>query len=315
MIISGSMELMLLIIIILFCCYVFYALYYYYSSGVNLQGYSYMGIDGRLFYDTNINIDDCVEKCSNMPNCKGITYDSSQNSCFGSSNGKLRSDDSHIYAWVKNEEVKTTENIVVSNTSTYTVIPPNKLNIAFPKLASINLWLNIDDWYRNYKKWKCVMFQGDEYTGDFNFSKWSDVTGHVKQKYGVWLSPYTNNLRVCVGVKKYKNTCPIPVDYTEIGQTCNELSEMYTDYEFVDIKNIGVNKNVMITIVIDGNNLKVYYNGNLMKDLVMSGDIDNLMGSLYVKKEMSFGGSILNMEYWNKTLEVKKIHELYIKGV
>jgi hypothetical protein len=71
----------------------------------------------------------------------------------------------------------------------------------------------------------------------------------------------------------------------------------------------------MITLVIDSNNLKVYYNGNLMKDLVLSGDIDNLMGSLYIKKEMSFGGKVMNMTYFNKALNIKKIHELYINGV
>lgn len=309
------MSIMLLFIIVLFCGYMFYVLSNYYSSGLTQQGYSYMSYDGKLFTDENINIDDCVEKCANMSTCKGITYDSSQNNCYGSSNGKLRADDSHIFAWVKNEEIESVDNVVVAEATSHVVIPPSKLKIAFPKLASVNLWLNIGDWYHNYKKWKCVLFQGDEFTDDFNFSKWSDVTGNVKQKYGIWLSPFTNNLRVCVGVKKYKNTCPTPVDYTEIGQTCNELSEMYTEYEFVDIKNVAVNRDVMITLVIDGNNLKVYYNGNLMKDLVLSGDIDNLMGSLYVKKEMSFGGKVMNMTYFNKTLEVKKIHELYINGV
>lgn len=188
-------------------------------------------------------------------------------------------------------------------------IKTDELNIIFPKSTSINMWININDWYKNYKKWKCVMFHGEEFKDIFNFSKWSDVVGNVKQNYGIWLSPFTNNLRVCVGVKKYKNTCPIPIDYTEPGQKCNELSGIYTDYEYVDIKNIAINQNIMITLVIEDNNLKVYYNGNLVKDIILNGTINNLMGSLYLKKE--FGGEILNMTYHNEALDVRKIREFY----
>ena len=84
-----------------------YTFYKYFYSSVMMQGYSYLSDDLKnveyIFQNEGISKDSCLNDCKKDYLCKGLTYDASHNKCYGLRNGKLRSDDPHIFAWVKDK--------------------------------------------------------------------------------------------------------------------------------------------------------------------------------------------------------------------
>jgi hypothetical protein len=203
---------------------VIYVIYKYAVTNSPVQGYTYYANDilklDPLFTETLTNIDDCVDMCKNQINCDGITYDNNTNVCIGQKEGRLRTDDDNLYAWVKKkgtsslilkgeikdfQETKILINSIKSNNSL--AIPSKNIsNPPFIDSFSYSFVIKIEDWYENYSFWRHILHKGSPPDKSSNnkmkkleYPKWEQIMVDLpEQTLGFWLSPFQNNLRVAV---------------------------------------------------------------------------------------------------------------------
>jgi hypothetical protein len=168
----------------------------------------------RPIFDIETNsLDDCIERCDNDIYCAGITYNKDNNKCIGTKEGTLRQDDNNYVAYIKKKKSDDRDNMLFGLTKTKLVIPNEDLiRPKFVSQFSFMFWLNIYDWYQNFENWKHVFHKGSNIDYLINFKNWDDIeTNYPDQSPGVWLAPYTNNLRICfttenIDVKNNKYT-------------------------------------------------------------------------------------------------------------
>lgn len=194
--------------------FIIYTLYYYYTSKSGLYpAKTYYGIDwhaSKPIFDVPYeNIKDCIDKCELDPLCSGITYDDEEQKCIGIKDGKLRDDTSNFTSWLKTKrkmDKNLLKTILIGNTVDPIIISKDELSS--PKIVGefgYAFWLNINSWYNDFKYWKHIWHKGDEIDNTINYTNWDDlIHTFSNQSPGIWLSPYTNNLRICFTVKLNK---------------------------------------------------------------------------------------------------------------
>lgn len=248
---SGQSEAVIIFIIFfIMSAFAIYTLYNYYSSdfGIN-PSKTYYGIDllndVPIFTKSTNNITECIENCETDPICSGITYDNNNQLCVGIKNGKLRDDDSNFTSWIKTNKkfdeylLKT---LLVGNTSSEAII--RQVNVPSPSIVgefTYTFWLNINSWYDNFKYWKHVWHRGDPIEKTMMYEQWDDIESDFPmQSPGIWLAPYTNNLRICFTVelnkiKRRKNRHPhsnvqicVDVNGIDVTQSKKEPEYCYT---------------------------------------------------------------------------------------
>jgi hypothetical protein len=111
----------------------------------------------------------------------------------------------------------------------------------------------------------------------------------ILQSPGVWLYPNTNKLGINF------NT------YNNIVETC-------------DIGNIPLNMWVNITIILIGNSVDVYVNGNLKKRQKLEGVPKLNYGDLYINNWNGFLGYISKLRYFNYAIQPYILDEIYKNG-
>ena len=111
----------------------------------------------------------------------------------------------------------------------------------------------------------------------------------ILQSPGVWLHPDTNKLGINF------NT------YNNIVETC-------------DIGNIPLNMWVNITIILIGNSVDVYVNGNLKKRQKLEGVPKLNYGDLYVNNWNGFLGYLSKLRYFNYAIQPYMLDEIYKMG-
>lgn len=141
---------------------------------------------------------------------------------------------------------------------------------------SYTCWLYIDDFSYKLGQWKHIFHKGNE-------SSWP------LRAPGVWLHPNKNALRV------YMNS------YNEIS-------------EYLDIDNIPVNKWFSLILVLRGQNMDIYINGNLKKSLKLSGIPKQNYGELYVNSFGGFSGFISKLRYYDWALNYSEIDGIQKTG-
>ena len=109
------------------------------------------------------------------------------------------------------------------------------------------------------------------------------------QSPGVWLYPNTNKLGINL------NT------YGSLYETC-------------DIGNIPLNMWVNITIILIGNSVDVYVNGNLKKRQKLQGVPKLNFGDLFVSNYNGFLGYISRLRYFNYAVQPYILDEIYKNG-
>jgi len=306
-----------------------YTFYKYFYSSIMIQGYSYLSDDLKnveyLFENEGMSKDACLNDCEKDYLCKGLTYDASRNICYGLTNGKLRSDDPHIFAWVKDlakAEIDNNDNMLVSWTANYKHINKRSIPTAnFINKYAINFWFRIDDWYDNYALWRNIIYQGNELTEhNLTATTWGDVITKIpKQKFGVWLAPYTNNIRIAVGVKvpiNKGNADEHPVNQICANKNCyiktnRGNDDFHYELEFIDIKNVDVGIPNMISIIMDRRSFNVYYNGKLRENIFLSGEAVQIDSDCFVKLDKSYTGPFMNFRVWTSTISSGQVNELY----
>lgn len=130
-------------------------------------------------------------------------------------------------------------------------------------------WMFIDDYNYKLGQWKHVFHKGNE-------------TSWPNRAPGVWLHPDKNAMRV------YMNT------YNEIS-------------DHVDIENIPVNKWFCLIIIVKGENLDVFVNGNLKNSLKLSGIPKQNYGDLYINAFGGYSGYLSRLRYYDYALNYSEI--------
>lgn len=326
--------------------FIIFIMYNYYSANeynTIKSNSTYFGknpiTDTPVFSVETVDSISCQTRCIEDPRCDGMTYDSSNSLCVGAKNGVLRSDASNYSAWVK---PPTTIDPYLSKTiitsyadSTYTV---KNQKIPAPSIVgqfAFAFWININDWYHNFQYWKHIAHKGTPLDGAINFQQWSDLTTAIpEQCIGLWLAPYTNNIRIAVSTEVITATGGNPVYGDANINLCNsttgacaltdQLFNVNTNdntvanravisnvVEFVDLMNIPINSLYHVAVVFNGNIMEIYTNGGLNKAVALKGQPIFNNGDMTVKAEKSFSGVIYQMCYVPLLTSVANIGEFY----
>lgn len=336
-----------------------YAIYYYTnlkSNLVILTNSSYYGTDIALyepiFQDTSKNVNDCITICEKDVNCDGITYNSDTKACLGTKVGQVRNENSNYSAWVKpvsssinqntNKDFK--KSVLVGYTKTMMVIDATKLqnpymigNFAY----SFNL--TIYDFNKNYGSWRHIFHRGTPIKNGatINYQSWENlIIDYPVQSIGVWLAPFTNNLRIAVTTTSSSNSSYGSYSDAFI-EKCNSITgdcyitdmpsgkwvdksrasdgskpkvtiDTYIEYIDHDIQNIPLNTEVNITVNFIGKDVEIYFNGKIVKIYSLDGIPTVSKTNLYIMNENSIGGEISNLLYYPDTLKLVDIKSIIL---
>jgi hypothetical protein len=194
----------LIFIIALF--FIIFVLYNYSYTANNVKNSStFYGKDilnfEPIFDIETEKLEDCIDRCDNDIYCAGITYNTSNKKCIGTKEGFLRKDDNNFIAYIKPKNLQKfdKDNILSGYISDYKVIPDNQIQKPrFVGEFSNLFWININNWYDGFENWKHVIHKGTDIESSINFKNWDDIEKNIpEQSPGVWLAPYTNNIRIC----------------------------------------------------------------------------------------------------------------------
>jgi hypothetical protein len=347
--------LFLFIIGISFIGYTVYTFIISTGNSVILNNSTYYGKDlltfESLFQEIVNTIDDCITNCTNDVICDGITYDSNTKMCTGTKNGQIRSDNENLSAWVKPPSLKIstsdmakdfTKAILVGYTTTNSVVDGSKLMNPYSiGKFSYSFNLTIYDFNKNYGNWRHVFHKGTAITKGtkLNYQSWENlVVEYPKQFIGVWLAPFTNNLRIAVTTNTLKNKhygqyndafiqkCDNSTKQCYItdmpnskwsstsslsdGSIPNQYVGTYIEYFDLDLQNIPLNTEINITVNFYGKNVDTLFNGKIRKTYALNGLAIFDKSSLYVMNDNTFGGEITNLIYYPDTLLLPEIKQI-----
>ena len=91
-------------------------------------------------------------------------------------------------------------------------------------------------------------------------------------------------------------------------------TEMTEKYSF-DIENLQLQHWEHIALTVDGENVSVYVNGELFKSIILPNAPFITEKSLYIgQKFNNFNGYLAKFEYWNTSLDIDQIRNIYKKN-
>jgi hypothetical protein len=348
---NESTVLLVLVIALIFIGYVVYI--YFYSSTDNIikQNSSYYGqnilLYEPLFQETTNTINDCIDLCKNDVTCDGITYNKDTQVCMGTKNGQIRNETAAYSAWVKPQDTNTTistdfkKAILVGYTKSSRAI--SGIKIANPYMLGNYCYafnLTIYDFYKNYGSWRHIFHKGtDIKTGSvLDYQSWENLVKDIpNQVIGVWLAPFTNNLRIAVKTTTLSNRtygsysdafvekcddnghCFITdmpsgkwVDTSKAsdGSNPNTKVDSYLEYFDQDLQNIPINSQVNIIINFRNNNVEVYFNGKIVKITQLDGTPNSDKSNLYVLNDKTVNCDISNLIYYPSALKITDIQQI-----
>ena len=342
------------IIIIISLILVGYAFYKYYSDDDTFKiGKSYYGPDianyAPLFEIKTDTVEKCQQRCIRDPLCSGITYNYDVQNCVGTEEGVMRDETDNFIAWVKPKEPKeydTNLGIIMSYTSkpkyvsNNVLMPPNIMGD-----FCYSFYVTIFDFYENFGSWRHVFHKGSsmiepEGSGyQLDYQNWENVvTDYPEQSIGVWLAPFTNNLRIAYTTISNQNV-KVGSHLHAFIQKCNDLTndcyitdsvtgkhtnvnmigdgsdvppKLTKKVEYIDqdIQNIPINKPVHISLNFRVSNVELYIDGNLKKIVNLDGTPDFNDGDLYVMYPKSFNGQVSKLTYIPQSVNRNKIMKM-----
>ena len=341
---------LIIFILVIALSFIGYAIYKYMQSSsilTILSNSSFYGSDlanyEPLFQDTTKIMSDCVNICKTDIACDGVTYNSDTKVCIGTKNGQIRNENANMSAWVKPESDKIStedmskdfiKSILVGFTKSMIVVDGKKIqNPYMLGVFAYSFNLTIYDFYKNYGSWRHIFHKGTSIDSgnSLNYQSWENlIVDYPIQNIGVWLAPFTNNLRIAVTttslanrtygssddafVQKCNNItkeCYITdmpngkwADNSKAGDGSNPNTKIDTNIEYFDhdLQNIPINKQINITIVFRGNYVETWVNGKISKINSLDGVPKTNTSSLYVMNDLTFGGEISNLLYYPDTL-------------
>ena len=233
--------------------------------------------------------------------------------------------------------------VIVGNTKSFKSVDGNKLQQPYTTgnfCFSFNL--TIFDFYKNYGYWRHVFHKGSQIdTGRvLIYKSWENlILDFPIQSIGVWLAPFTNNLRIAITTESIGNQnhgsyqdafvekcnasgeCYITdmpsgkwTDREKLGDGSVETVKIdkYVEYFDHDLQNIPINKQVNITINFKGRDVAVYYNGKIVKIIKLDGmpKLSTNISNLYVMSDNTFCGNISNLLYYPDALLLQDIQDV-----
>jgi len=348
---NTNIIILILVIALLFIGYVVYK--YFYASVDNLiqNNSSYYGTNillyEPLFQQTTNTIKDCIDMCNNDITCDGITYNNDTQICMGTKNGQIRNETSAYSAWVKPPNATTEKNtdfkkaILVGYTKSSRVI--NGLKISNPYMLGhfcYSFNLTIYDFYKHYGYWRHIFHKGTDITTGttLSYQSWENLVKDIpNQVIGVWLAPFSNNLRIAVSTTSLSNRsygsyadafvekctadgdCLITdmpsgkwADTSKAGDGSNPKTklESYVEYFDQDLQNIPINSQINITINFRNNIAEVYFNGKIVKITQLDGTPNADKSNLYIMNERTANCEISNLIYYPDALKLKEINDI-----
>lgn len=289
--------LFILILIIIVALITYFIIKYLKSGNSPFIGYS--------FYDNNIleykplfkldthDINKCIDKCNLTHECKGITFNLVEEECYGTGkDGVLRTEEQEtIQSWVKQQDYKYSDNIkeLLKLAKTSAVINYTEFdNPVYDYQYSYNMFIYIKSIDKHNKYWKHILHKGTP-IDNIKSEKWSDIELLVPDQYiGIWLSPYNTTLRIAIK---------------------NKIRT-----EFIDIKNMPINKLFMLTVNIYNRVMEVYIDTQMVALKHLTDYPKFNRGDLYIKNQYAFNGYLTNISYKPSTLSHEFILNYYNKN-
>jgi hypothetical protein len=333
---------------LIFMGYAFYV-YYYQTTSANIQsGSSYYGKDITLYeplFKEQVNtITDCVTMCENDIICDGITFNNNTNTCIGTKDGQIRTEAVTYSAWVKPQGEKPvisgdfTKSILVGYTNGFKVVDGK--NIPNPYMLGYFCWsfnITIYDIFKNYGSWRHIFHKGTAIsTGAIlTYQSWENlIKDYPNQQIGLWLAPFTNNLRIAVTTTSLANktygsyrdafvqecdssgNCYITdmpggkwVDRSKVGDGSTPNNQVTTSIEFFDqdLQNIPVNTQVNVVINFMNTVAEVYFNGNIVKVIELDGTPKHDKSNLYVMNDKTANCEISNLLFYPDAVKLADV--------
>lgn len=346
-----NIVILILVISLLFIGYVVYV-YLYKTLNNNIQANSsYYGQDIALyepiFQQTTNTVLDCINLCDNDLTCDGITYNNDTQTCMGTKKGQIRNETSSYSAWVK--PVTTTnkitndfnKSILVGYTKSSRQVSGNKISNSFMLgnfCYSFNL--TIYDFYQNYGYWRHIFHKGTNINSDttLSYQSWENLVKDIpNQVIGVWLAPFSNNLRIAITTTSLSNrsygsypdafvekcdndgNCFITdmpggkwVDTSRAGDGSNPKTKLdsYVEYFDQDLQNIPINTQLNIIINFRNTNAEVYFNGKIVKIIQLDGTPNSDKSNLFVLNNKTTNCEISNLLYYPDAISISDTKQI-----
>jgi hypothetical protein len=279
----------IILFVVIFVMYIFINII---ETNKEITSYTYLNKDltnNKYLFDStdenqgniveNPTIKECIDRCKIDPLCDGITYDNQTQKCIGIEEGTMRKDEPNFIAWEKPKESKFDKKEEYIILASLILNPTIVKNLYIPPPPFIgqfmySFWINISDWYENFNAWKHVFHKGSEldYKNVVDYVQWDNIVQSISdQSIGVWLTPFTNNLRICLTTSLEKNLRKPEKKPVSISETYQDLEK----------KNITGNYIELYT----GD----YYNGKKIKLLAKNGyyNFEDLYSLGYEKSSLS----------------------------
>lgn len=301
--------------------------------------------DPNFFNGKTENVNKCIKLCKRTPNCDGISFNSNTYDCVGYNNGILIKSEPYMYAWEKPQSGKLFSSKIIISDSVNNQTQLDESKIIQP-LSNNNFmysgFITITNWYdSNHGFWKNIFLKGN-IDNENNIipktDKWEDIAKICPNQYiGMWLAPYTNNMRICITTEVLKisnelNIIPQPNTQSCIGSKCfdntsiqNKISHQYHKIkedsngnsiylEFFDILNIPINKPFFVAVNVSRKILEIYFNDKLNYILELKGEPIYNNHKISAKINPSFSGNIKNLSYLPYSPTYQEIKKIYLKS-
>ena len=297
-------------------------------------------------FDKVENVNKCIEECKSNYNCNGMTFNKDTYDCKGFTNGILIKSDANMIAWEKPSKNILFSSKILLKVSIDKQEQVNKSKITQPTAIAnfmFSCFLNITNWYDDsHTYWKSVFYKGDLSENKPQIPKtrnWEEIVDVLPQQcIGLWLAPYTNNLRVCITTSLHvENFINIPKPNTDfcIGNKCfenkitsnettndiilqtqnhttiSQNSSNNTYLEYYDILDIPINKYFFIAVNIIGNIMEIYIDGKLNYIVNLKGEPLFNNADLNAKQKPTFEGYIKNLSYLPYSASYREIKKIY----
>jgi hypothetical protein len=348
---NTTMVSFIMLIGLIFIGYAFYT-YYYTATTNNVQAASsYYGQDINLYeplFKEQVNtVEDCIKMCEQDVICDGITYNNNTQICTGTKDGQIRNESSDYSAWVKPKgekpiiSVDFNKAILVGFTKSARVI--DKLRIPNPYMLGNFCWsfnLVIYDFYKNYGSWRHIFHKGTDIpTGTIlGYQSWENlIKDYPSQQIGVWLAPFTNNLRIAITTTSLANrtygsyndafvqkcdsagNCYISdmpsgkwADTSKLGDGSTPNTQLETNIEFFDqdLQNIPINTQISVVINFNNTIAEVYFNGKIVKVAQLDGTPKNDKSNLYVLNEKTANCELSNLLFFPDSAKLADVQAI-----
>lgn len=289
-----KIKIIITLVILIIISISLYFIINYFMVKNHFKGYSFYNRNiskciKPLFTMNTHDKNECIEKCNNMKDCKGITYDPNEETCLGTGiDGVLRQEiDSNVEAWLKDDEqitnyesllfISTNNSLLVSKDEIKEPIIDNQFNY--------NFYIYINNLNEENIYWRHIFHKGDDIE-DIKYEKWSDIELVIPQQFiGVWLSPFNTTLRIAITTR--------------------------SKLDYIDIPNIPINQILMISVNVFDKVMEVYINSLLVKIKHLSNYPKFNYGNLYVKYDNTFNGLVMNLSYTPSAISHKILKEKY----